>query len=126
MKLDEIVKAGLWRLGVVRVRTVVNPLLWLVGLTLPCSVLAGVFVDDQLLKLVFLGFAGISIVSTLVAYFIFMFRAPDRLQSEEYQLRQRELRMIYRHGRRPDMFDEANQDVRVETPNPQIGAGEKE
>ena len=125
MKLEEIAKTALWRLDVVRVRSVVNPLLWLVGLTMPFSVLAAVFVDGQLLKLTFLGFAGISIVSTLVAYFIFVFRDPDRLQSEEYQLRQRELRMIYRHGRRPDIFDEKNQAVRVEALDPRIG-GEKQ
>jgi len=93
---------------------------------MPFSVLAAVFVDGQLLKLMFLGFAGVSIVSTLVAYFIFAFRDPDRLQSEEYQLRQRELRMIYRHGRKPDIFDETNQAVRVETPNPRIETGEKQ
>jgi hypothetical protein len=126
VKLEEIVKTGLWRLDVVRVRTAVNPLLWLVGLTMPFSVVAAVFVDSQPLKLTFLGFAGISIVSTLVAYFIFVFRDPDRLQSEEYQLRQRELRMIYRHGRRPDIFDEKNQAVRVESLNSQIGGGEKQ
>jgi hypothetical protein len=125
MKLEEIAKTALWRLDVVRVRSVVNPLLWLVGLTMPFSVLAAVFVDGQLLKLTFLGFAGISIGSTLVAYFIFMFRDPDRLQSEEYQLRQRELRMIYRHGRRPDIFDEKDQAVRVEALDPGIG-GEKQ
>ena len=126
MKVEEIVKTGLSRLDVVRVRSVVNPLLWLVGLTMPFSVLAAVLVDGQLLKLIFLGFSGISIVSTLIAYFIFMFRDPDRLQSEEYQLRQRELRMIYRHGRRPDIFDETNQAVRVEAPDPRIDAGEKQ
>ena len=125
MKLEEIAKTALWRLDVVRVRSVVNPLLWLVGLTMPFSVLAAVFVDGRLLKLTFLGFAGISIGSTLVAYFIFMFRDPDRLQSEEYQLRQRELRMIYRHGRRPDIFDEKDQAVRVEALDPGIG-GEKQ
>jgi len=32
---------------------------------------------------------------TVVAYFILLFRDPDRLQSEEYRLRQRELAMIY-------------------------------
>jgi hypothetical protein len=126
VKLEEIVKTGLWRLDVVRVRTAVNPLLWLVGLTMPFSVVAAVFVDSQPLKLTFLGFAGISIVSTLVAYFIFVFRDPDRLQSEEYQLRQRELRMIYRHGRRPEIFDEKNQAVRVESLDSQIGGGEKQ
>jgi hypothetical protein len=126
MKLEEIVKTGLWRLDVVRVRTVVNPLLWLVGLTMPWSVLGAALTDNPWVRSAFLGIAGVSVVGTLVAYFIFMFRAPDRLQSEEYQLRQRELRMIYRHGRRPDIFDEANQDVRVEIPNPRIGTGEKE
>jgi hypothetical protein len=87
MKLEEIVKTELLRLDVVKVRTAVNPLLWLVGLTTPICFLAVVLIDDRLVQLLLLGFAAIPIVVTLIAYFIFMFRDPDRLHSEKYQHR---------------------------------------
>jgi hypothetical protein len=114
MKLDEIVKTGLWRLDIVRVKTAVNPLLWLVGLTTPLSVLAAVLIDDRLVRLALLGFAGIPIIVTLIAYFVFMFRDPDRLQSEEYRIRQRAIQLLYRIGGTAEIVDVATQKPRLE------------
>ena len=51
MKLDEIVRAGLSRVDAIRVvRTAINPLLWLVGLTTPLAFIAAMFVGDQLVQ----------------------------------------------------------------------------
>jgi hypothetical protein len=87
MKLEEILATGLFRLEVVKVRTAVDPLLWLVGLTTPVCLLAVALIDDPLVQLLLLGFAAIPIIVMLIAYFIFMFRDPDRLQSEKYEHR---------------------------------------
>src|SRR5208282_3286026 len=109
MKFDEIIKTGLWRLDVIKVRTAVNPLPWLVGLTTPLSFVTAVIITDRLVRIGLLAFATLPIIVTIVAYFIFMFRDPDRLQSEEYQLRQRALRMLYRRGGNAEIVDDANQ-----------------
>jgi hypothetical protein len=39
-------------------------------------------------------FSGFLIISTVVAVFIWMFRDPDRLQSEEYQLERHKISII--------------------------------
>ena len=52
---------------------------------------------------------------TIVAYFILLFRDPDRLQSEEYRLRQRELTMIYGKGADAEVVDTARETARVES-----------
>ncbi|HEY6256097.1 MAG TPA: hypothetical protein VIY51_09925 [Xanthobacteraceae bacterium] len=127
MKIEEITRIGASRLERIRVRNALNPMLWL-AVAAPIIFLpaAWYFHDYVPILWVLVTVASLPTIVAIAAYMILLFRSPDRLQSEEYQLRQRELRMIYRHGRRPDIFDEANQVIRVESPNPRIGAGEKE
>ena len=96
------------------VRTALNPLLWLVGLTTPAAFILAAFIGDQLIRLILLCFAAIPVVATLVAYVIFMFRDPDRLQSEEYRIRQRALQILYKKGGSTEIVDVANQVTRIE------------
>jgi ABC-type bacteriocin/lantibiotic exporter with double-glycine peptidase domain len=89
MKLEEIIRTGLSRVDTVRVvRTAINPLLWLVGLTTPIAFILAAIIGDQVIRLVLLCFAAVPVLVTLIAYVIFMFRDPDRLQSEEYRIRE--------------------------------------
>ena len=98
MKLDEAIKGWTSRAGIVRVRNVLNPLLWLCGLITPISWAAVYFLrDDPVAKYCLLTFGTLPILATLIGYFIWMFRDPDRLQSEEFVLRQQEL-TIYRRS----------------------------
>jgi hypothetical protein len=74
MKLEEIIRTGLSRVDTIRVvRTALNPLLWLVGLTTPAAFILAALIGDQFVRLILLGFAAIPVVATLVAYVIFMF-----------------------------------------------------
>ncbi|MDC7784169.1 hypothetical protein PQJ75_05930 [Rhodoplanes sp. TEM] len=115
LRLDQIVRAGLSRVDTIRVvRTAVNPMLWLVGLTMPVSLLVVILVDDRSIRLVFAGLASIPVLATLVAYFIFVFRDPDRLQSEEYRIRQRAIQLLYRIGGTSEIVDVATQQPRLE------------
>jgi hypothetical protein len=115
MKLEEIIRTGLSRVDTIRVvRTALNPLLWLVGLTTPAAFILAAFIGDQLIRLILLCFAAIPVVATLVAYVIFMFRDPDRLQSEEYRIRQRALQILYKKGGSTEIVDVAKQVTRVE------------
>jgi hypothetical protein len=87
MKLEEEIRTGLSRVDTVRVvRTAINPLLWLVGLTTPIAFFLTAIIGDQMIRLVLLCFAAVPVLATLIAYAIFMFRDPDRLQSEEYRI----------------------------------------
>jgi ABC-type bacteriocin/lantibiotic exporter with double-glycine peptidase domain len=127
MKLEEIIRTGLSRVDTIRVvRTAINPLLWLVGLTSPIAFILVAIIGDQTIRLALLVFAAIPVLVTLVAYVIFMFRDPDRLQSEEYRIRQQALRILYKTGGNTEIVDVANQVIRVEASSPRSGGGEDE
>jgi hypothetical protein len=124
MKLEEIIRTGLSRVDTIRVvRTALNPLLWLVGLTTPAAFILAAFVGDQLILLCF---AAVPVVATLVAYVIFMFRDPDRLQSGEYRIRQRALQILYKKGGSTEIVDVARQVTRIEASPRRPVDGEKE
>jgi hypothetical protein len=109
MKLDEIIRAGLSRVDTIRVvRTAINPLLWLVGLTTPLAFVLAAIISDQVIRLAFIGFGALLVFATVVIYIIFMYRDPDRLQSEEYRIRQRALQILYRKGGSTEIVDIAN------------------
>ena len=108
------------------VRTAINPLLWLVGLTTPLAFILAAFSGDQLTRLLLICFAAVPVIVTLVVYVIFMFRDPDRLQSEEYRIRQRALQILYKKGESADIVDVANQVARIETSATRANTGEKE
>jgi hypothetical protein len=126
MKIEEIIRAGLSRIDTIRVvRTAINPLLWLVGLTTPLAFILAAIVDDRLIRILLICFAAIPVIATLIAYVIFMFRDPDRLQSEEYRIRQRALQILYRKGGSADIVDVANQVARIESSHGELDGGEK-
>jgi ABC-type bacteriocin/lantibiotic exporter with double-glycine peptidase domain len=126
MKIDEIVRAGLSRVDTIRVvRTAINPLLWLVGLTTPLAFVLAAIIGDQAIRVLLICFAAVPVIVTLVAYIIFMFRDPDRLQSEEYRIRQRALQILYRKGGKTDVVDVTSQAARIETSHIGPDAGEK-
>lgn len=81
---------------------------------MPLSVLGLVLLDDRVIRLVLIGLAAIPVFSTLVAYFIFMCRDPDRLQSEEYRIRQKAIQLLYRVGGSKEIVDIATQQPRLE------------
>jgi hypothetical protein len=92
MNLEEAIKSWSSRAGVVRVRSALNPILWTMAVALPLFLLAAYFFrDDPLAKWVLLTLAASSFLLTIVSYFIFLFKDPDRLQSEEFVLKQQEL-----------------------------------
>ncbi|MBP6012037.1 MAG: hypothetical protein KBA31_07405 [Alphaproteobacteria bacterium] len=81
-----------------RVRSALNPMLWLCGIfSLPCVVLATVFPNSPLaLPLMALG--SVPIVGTVVGFLWFMVKAPEKLQSEDYQIRHEALQLIRQKG----------------------------
>jgi hypothetical protein len=100
--LHEAIKSWTSRAGVVRVRNALNPLLWAAGVLTPMSWIAAyAFRDDAILKYVLVAFGALPGLATPVSYLYFMFRDPDRLQFEEFVLRQQELSIVSRSGDGP-------------------------
>lgn len=112
MSLDELVRSATSRAGIVRVRNVLNPLLWLCAVTTPTSlVFAYLLGDDAVLRYALVGLGSLPVAVGLAAYVYFMFKDPNRLQSEEFVLRQQELTIIERKRAPPlslnsDLTDE--------------------
>lgn len=92
MSIEDVLKSMVTRVGIVRVRNALNPLLWsmatLAAATLIAAALAGV---DTWLALGLFGLTGLFAIGNLVAFFYFMVKNPDRLQSEEFVLRHLEI-----------------------------------
>jgi hypothetical protein len=113
LKWDDLVKAATTRSEAVRVvRTAVNPLLWLAGIVTPLATIAVVVVSDSWVRGALLALAALPVFAALVAYFTLLFRDPDRLQSEEFRLRQAALRILYSKPAEADIVDAVQEVVR--------------
>lgn len=88
------------RAGVLRVRNVLNPLLWLTAAVMPSCFLAGGFIGYDTALGVVITLAGLApALFSLIFYVVFAVRDPDRLQSEEFVVRSMELKfMSKQHG----------------------------
>lgn len=108
MKPEDAIRSWTSRAGVVRVQNALNPLLWTAGLLVPmCWIAAYFFRDDAILKYCFSALGALPVLVTLVVYLIFMFRDPNRLQSEEYQIRHQALQILHKRGDSSDIVDVA-------------------
>jgi hypothetical protein len=106
MKVDEVVKSAASRAGVIRVQNALNPLLWVLAISTPiCWIAAYMFRGDPVLKYSFSVLGALPVVGSIVAYFLYFCLDRDRLQSEEFILKQRELSIIERKGMPPIPLD---------------------
>jgi hypothetical protein len=85
-------------LATVKHRTVVQPLLWLCGtISLGCFVISVLVKDIWLQRGLFL--VGLVPIALFVfSYIYFMFKDPDRLHSEDFQLKRRSLSIVESKG----------------------------
>jgi hypothetical protein len=114
----DVVRTLATRVETVRVvRTAINPLLWLDFVVGALALGAAIWVGDPLVRAGFFFLLALTIFVTLVAYFVLLFRDPDRLQSEEYRLRQRALRLVHRRGLSAEALDATRDIVRLEKLN---------
>ena len=78
-----------------RVRSALNPMLWLTGIGSPtCLTTAYAFRDIQTISLVLIIAGIVPIVVTSLGFVYFAITKPEKLQSEEYQLRHETLQII--------------------------------
>lgn len=82
-----------------RVKSALNPMLWLCGIvSLPCFILGYVVhgIEPLATMLVYIGAA--PIVATIFGFLYLMVKAPEKLQSEDYQIRHETLELIKQKG----------------------------
>lgn len=68
-------------------RSVLNPMLWTIGITMTAGTAGAVFGPDELVW-IFVSMPLASLAVTLFAYLWFMIKDPDRLQSEPFRIEQ--------------------------------------
>ena len=82
-----------------RVRSALNPALWLCALiTLPCFVIAYFADSAQPITTTLLCLGASPIAATIIGFFYFMIFAPEKLQSEDYQIRHETPEFIKQKG----------------------------
>lgn len=119
--MDSLLQRMSSRLGVIRVRSAVNPLLWLVALVTPSSFLtAYYFREIPSLSALFVFIGSLPVMAALVAYFYFMIKDPKKLQSEDFQLRAQMLEILEKKGGEITIAP-ANLDLIANPAAPQIG-----
>ena len=103
MNLFDILKNFVSRASVVHVRSnALTSHLWLLAILLPSLLVSGIFAGpDTFLTYSLIVMVGFSVLALFVAYFFFMIKDPDRLQSERFMIKQRELNILEMKGADP-------------------------
>jgi len=78
--------------GGLKVRGALNPVLWLYALTSSSMLSGAIFVPQY--ALLFITALLIVLAVALSSFIYLLFRNPDRLQSEEYQIRKRSMEIM--------------------------------
>ena len=92
----------------------------------PLSLVLTAVVGDQARQLLYFGFAALPVLFAMVVYLIWMFRDPDRLQSEEYRVKQQVLKYLYTKGGSTELLDSESEMARIEIVDLGRDHGEKE
>src|SRR5262245_49871130 len=82
-----------------RVRSALNPVLWMCAIVTPLSFgFAYAFRAEPNFVPVFMFIGDIPVLTAVVGFLYFMINHPEKLQSEEFQLRQQSLEIIKQKG----------------------------
>ena len=99
VSVDELLSRTLSKLGIVHVRSAINPLLWLVGIASPTAWIAAyLFGSTPAISEFLVGIGALPIIAVIIAYTYFMVADPKRLQSEGYQIRSQMIELIQTKG----------------------------
>jgi len=97
--LERIVSSSQSAASKLLVKSALNPMLWLCGIISTFCYGMAYFargIEPLATVLVYVGSA--PIVATIIGFFYFMIFAPEKLQSEEYQIRHETLEFIRQKG----------------------------
>lgn len=91
-------------IGRVHTSSALNPLLWLCGLTTLPSWTVATFLSGSL-QIGLLCFDALAPFSAIVGFFYLLFKDPDRLQSERFQLTRQQYQLIGDDRRRGQLIE---------------------
>ena len=88
-----------------RVNSALDSCLWLSVIAIPCGILGAVAAESGLVQIASLVLAFLPVVLFVCAYTYFMISDPDKLRSENYELRKTALGIIQEKGDRFPISD---------------------
>ena len=92
---DGIAKSAQSAARRLRVRSALNPMLWLTGIATPlCLGAAFAFGEVPIIQWVLVAVGLLPVVTTCLGFAYFAITKPDKLQSEDYQLRHESLQLL--------------------------------
>ena len=97
-----------------QVRSALNPLLWLCAICTPVALSYAHFSSGSI-QIALLLIGALPVVCACGSYIYWMIAAPDRLHSEDYQLRRQALQMIHEKGARVGVL--ASSVIAITNPN---------
>jgi hypothetical protein len=95
-------------IGRIHTSSALNPLLWLCGLTTLSSWGIGAFLTGGL-QIALFCFGALPPVCAILAFFYLLFKDPDRLQSERFQLTRQQYQLIGDDLRRGQTIEGASE-----------------
>jgi hypothetical protein len=97
---EQLVTSAQLAVSRLRVKSALNPMLWLCGIvSVTCFVLAYLVIGTHpLLATFFMCVGAAPVLATILGFFYFMIWDPDKLQSEDYQIRREALDIIRQKG----------------------------
>ncbi len=97
--IDKIAARAQSAAASLRVRSALNPMLWLCAIvSVPCFGLAFYAGPASPMMMMFAIIGSAPVVATILGFLYFMVHRPDKLQSEEYQIRHETLELIRQKG----------------------------
>lgn len=82
-----------------RVKSALNPMLWLCGIvSIPCFLISYLAHGFEPLATALVWLGALPIIGTIIGFMYFMIAAPEKLQSEDYQIRHETLELIKEKG----------------------------
>lgn len=82
----------------VKIKNAMNPIVKILMFLMPCAVCMMIFGGEAWIKILGSVFSSLVVFVALGAYLYFMFRKPQMLQSEEYQIQRQALEIIQQQG----------------------------
>lgn len=99
--IDHIVANARSAASNLRVRSALNPMLWLCAIvSLPCFILAYLAHGIEPLATLLVCIGALPIIATIIGFLYLMVAKPEKLQSEEYQIRHEAIEVIKQKGTR--------------------------
>ena len=92
--LEKIAKTSTTAAGALRVKGALTPVLWLAGVLIPVFAVGLWNTDSLSLRVFFCACIALMLVTACGGFWLFAIRCPEKLQSEDYQIRHEALQII--------------------------------